>query len=607
MPPKAYEDGEEDEEVVRRLLQENVRWGERLEAGSEPEPEPEPQHAAAAPPRAANAHADVHFVGKRAGQADVRPALYKWDDELEEPANEETDALFNLFVVVGLKAGEPAVYYRFDAEELDKDSAKAYAGIEKFCYPNALEHPRKSMRPETFTFVLTNPMGGRRIGFCRRALPSGSGPRYPEVLCIVSRFPWFSLFAKILASLADCPPRQCMEFLREVCRHGIPKAGERISIPMPSLSAPGLSPARALAPGPPRFAGSGGGGGAGGGAAGSDEVIHLVRPDDNDSPFSDVNFVPMFGRLSLENILTLFGAMLCERRILLISAKLSRISAAAHAAAALLYPFRWQHVFIPVLPVDMLHLTTAPMPFMMGVHTSRVALLAQMPLEEVMVIDLDANTVQDWAGGPPTELSGPSRELLPLLQNMAASPLMKFGTVDPVALHTAVSTTFRGFALALFGRYRLFVTTDEAGRAEFDEAGFKASLGAETSAARQFFETTFCESQLFDVFIEDRKQHAEAGFPHKGVFEREVAELMGNIEMFGDGVGERPPWSSAALELSQAFRQEFGMDHRDAGRPADAGGAVAGGRADGGGGGMGLGSVMRSPAKLLSGISKRVW
>ena len=39
---------------------------------------------------------------------------------------------------------------------------------------------------------------------------------------------------------------------------------------------------------------------------------------------------------------------------------------------------------------------------------------------------------------------------------------------------------------------------------------------------------------LEQVFIEDRKQHAEQGFPHKGVFEREVAELMGNIEMFGD-------------------------------------------------------------------------
>jgi hypothetical protein len=44
----------------------------------------------------------------------------------------------------------------------------------------------------------------------------------------------------------------------------------------------------------------------------------------------------------------------------------------------------------------------------------------------------------------------------------------------------------------------------------------------------------FLSCVLEQVFIEDRKQHAEQGFPHKGVFEREVAELMGNIEMFGD-------------------------------------------------------------------------
>jgi hypothetical protein len=235
-------------------------------------------------------------------------------------------------------------------------------------------------------------------------------------------------------------------------------------------------------------------------AVSSDELVHLVRPDDNDSPFSDVNFVPLFGRLSLENILTLFGALLCERRILLLSSKLSRISAAAHAAAALLYPFRWQHVFIPILPATMLHLTTAPMPFLMGVHTSKVPELVRMPLEEVMVVDLDANSIQDWAGGPVTSMSGPTLELLPLLQRMAVLPLLKFGTVDPVALHTAVSTTFRGFALALFGRYRLFMhpPEEEGGRATFDSDGFRTSL-ASSSAARAFFDATFVESQLFDV------------------------------------------------------------------------------------------------------------
>lgn len=475
----------EDDAAVRALLQQEAEWARRR---AEPQPEPEPQPPADAEAGGerrvrgpGQAHPDVRIVGARAGRQESSDALYKWDDELEEPANVETDSLFNMFVVVGLKAGAPAVYYRFDAEEMDEKGARAYNGIEHFCYPNALERPRKNMRPETFTFVLTNPMGGRRIGFCRRSLPAGTGPRYPEVLCIVSRFPWFSLFAKILATLADCPPRQCMQFLREVCSRGIPKPGERISVPIPSLVA--AEPAGAATM-----------------AFSSDELIHLVRPDDNDSPFSDVNFVPLFGRLSLENILTLFGALLCERRILLLSSKLSRISAAAHAAAALLYPFRWQHVFIPILPGTMLHLTTAPMPFLMGVHTSKVAELARMPLEEVMVVDLDANSIQDWAGGPVTSMSGPTLELLPLLQRMAVLPLLKFGTVDPVALHSAVSTTFRGFALALFGRYRLFMhpPEEEGGRATFDSDGFRASL-ASSSAALAFFDTTFVESQLFDV------------------------------------------------------------------------------------------------------------
>ena len=38
-----------------------------------------------------------------------------------------------------------------------------------------------------------------------------------------------------------------------------------------------------------------------------------------------------------------------------------------------------------------------------------------------------------FAGGPVTSVSGPTLELLPLLQRMAVLPLLKFGTVDPVA------------------------------------------------------------------------------------------------------------------------------------------------------------------------------
>ena len=46
----------------------------------------------------------------------------------------------------------------------------------------------------------------------------------------------------------------------------------------------------------------------------------------------------------------------------------------------------------------MLHLATAPMPFIMGLHRSLVPDMARMPLEEIMLVDLDADQISEWDG-----------------------------------------------------------------------------------------------------------------------------------------------------------------------------------------------------------------
>jgi hypothetical protein len=134
------------------------------------------------------------------------------------------------------------------------------------------------MRPETFTFVLTNPLGGRRIGFCRRYLPDGPGARLPEVLCVVSRFPWFSLFSKLLATLEPLAPHQAVAFLRSLLASPFPSPGGRISLelPPPGAGSPRGSPRRANP-----------------GELGTPRNVHLIRPDDGDSPFSDVRPAPV--------------------------------------------------------------------------------------------------------------------------------------------------------------------------------------------------------------------------------------------------------------------------------------------------------------------------
>ena len=43
-------------------------------------------------------------------------------------------------------------------------------------------------------------------------------------------------------------------------------------------------------------------------------------------------------------------ALLLERRILMLATDSDRVSAAVHAAAALIFPFRWHHIYLPLLP-----------------------------------------------------------------------------------------------------------------------------------------------------------------------------------------------------------------------------------------------------------------
>ena len=43
-------------------------------------------------------------------------------------------------------------------------------------------------------------------------------------------------------------------------------------------------------------------------------------------------------------------ALLLERRIVMVAQDRDTLSASLHAAAALLYPFRWHHIYLPFLP-----------------------------------------------------------------------------------------------------------------------------------------------------------------------------------------------------------------------------------------------------------------
>lgn len=50
-------------------------------------------------------------------------------------------------------------------------------------------------------------------------------------------------------------------------------------------------------------------------------------------------------------MVALLEALLLERRILMVAQGRDTVSAAVHCAAALLHPFSWQHIYLPLLPL----------------------------------------------------------------------------------------------------------------------------------------------------------------------------------------------------------------------------------------------------------------
>lgn len=48
-----------------------------------------------------------------------------------------------------------------------------------------------------------------------------------------------------------------------------------------------------------------------------------------------------------------------------------------------MYPFVWQHTYIPVLPSAMLDIVCTPTPFIVGLLSSSLPQLTELPLEEV--------------------------------------------------------------------------------------------------------------------------------------------------------------------------------------------------------------------------------
>lgn len=132
-----------------------------------------------------------------------------------------------------------------------------------------------------------------------------------------------------------------------------------------------------------------------------DSVIKFWSPPHN-QPIAWVSlpFGHLFECLDIDNIILVWHCLVLERQVLLTSTQLSILTVSAEIFLSLLFPMKWSHAYIPVLPHFLIPILSAPMPFLCGINKANLADALYDLSSECVLVDLDKNLV---TLGPDTE------------------------------------------------------------------------------------------------------------------------------------------------------------------------------------------------------------
>ncbi|XP_013923241.1 PREDICTED: DENN domain-containing protein 5B-like [Thamnophis sirtalis] len=127
------------------------------------------------------------------------------------------------------------------------------------------------------------------------------------------------------------------------------------------------------------------------------EPIICQRPGPNELPLYDYALREAFELLGLENLIQVFTCVLLEMQILLYSQDYQRLMTVAEGITTLLFPFQWQHVYVPILPASLLHFLDAPVPYLMGLQSKEGTDRSKLELPQeanLCFVDIDNHFIE---------------------------------------------------------------------------------------------------------------------------------------------------------------------------------------------------------------------
>eukprot|EP00795_Rhopilema_esculentum_P010626 gene10626-19366_t len=401
--------------------------------------------------------------------------------------------LFECFVEVIAPDEEkktgPTIKRFHPAEFKEKD--ELLGQVPTFCFPCRTD----SLGVQYFTFVLTDIDGKFRFGFCR--YPAHA----PSCICIISYAPWCEMFYAILNNISEAEIKGNHDLVTAL------------------LDALHVSPIPDVG-----------------------SSFHVTASLKSDGSKVDYKFeVPDTTKLPTipenRNLTDYFAVITPE----------VMVTAIVHGSVSLLYPMQWQHIFVPVLPPKLLDYCCAPMPFLLGVHSSMMEDVHRMPLDDVVILDADKN-----------ELSSPFNDMEIFPQEVSSKLLSRLKKLDR-ALDDYVASQFLRALVKVIGGYRDALRfkeqeNGEGGKIVFDEESF---LATRSSSIRPFLEQIL-HLQSFIQFIAGRLDLLNAGIEVGDIFEQEILADSGDTSKWKF---QHQQWMNKMKKGGGALKKTVGVQY----------------------------------------------
>ncbi|XP_074934779.1 DENN domain-containing protein 4C isoform X2 [Phalacrocorax aristotelis] len=258
------------------------------------------------------------------------------------------------------------------------------------------------------------------------------------------------------------------------------------------------------------------------------DALILSQPVSTPLPLSGANFRTLLMNLGPENCATLLLFVLLEGKILLHSLRPAVLTGVAEAVVAMIFPFQWQCPYIPLCPLSLATVLSAPVPFIVGVDSRYFDLYD--PPQDIVCIDLDTNMVYisddkkstNWKQFPKKPCKNLLSTLKKLHPQLAAvhrktqeGSAVEMTPIEAdfswqkkmIELEMEIQEAFLHFMASILKGYRTFLKpitqapSNKATAADslFDHQGF---LKSRDRAYTKFY-THLTKTQIFSRFIEE--------------------------------------------------------------------------------------------------------